>query len=247
MEHPQKMRALVVDGIPITRFAVGSLIDLHPLVGSFEEARDVPEARQRCAEFKPDLVILDLNLPRGDGLELIRDVQGLRPTAFCLIMSEEEDIGLVHRAFRAGARAYVSKRDEPAELLAAIEAASSGRYYASRSVSQGLLRAIADGPFVDGKNDVETLSNRELHIFRLIGRSLGATAIARELGVSVKTIETHQCRIKEKLGLRSCEELRQRAVAWVTANSARLADGKRPSSKEIAFPLSETPLADVRD
>jgi DNA-binding NarL/FixJ family response regulator len=177
-------------------------------------------------------VVLDLNLPRGSGLELLREIRTLHPPARALVLSEEENSTLVHRAFRAGAYAYLSKRDEAAELLSAIEAMLAGRRYASSRVSAGLLDSLADGEDEQQSHEVEGLSDRELHVFRLLGRKCGATAVARELGVSVKTIETHQGRIKQKLKLRSCEDLRRRAEQWIMALDSRLPKrGKRTNGR----------------
>ena len=138
-----------------------------------------------------------------------------------IVFSEEEDPSMVQRAFRAGARAYLSKRDEAAEVLAAIETVLKGKRYASRRVSGCLLDSLASGFSDEREGEVGMLSNRELHVFRLIGKKLGATAVAQELGVSVKTIETHQVRIKEKLQLRSCQELRRRAMEWTATIDPR--------------------------
>ncbi len=227
METPHKKRVLVVDGIALTRFAMRSILDLHPLVEVVDEAKDAPEARRLCAEIKPDLVVLDLRLPRGDGLDLLRDLRNLHSPVKLLVCSEEEDLTMVRRAFRAGAGGYVSKCDESHEIPRAIEQVLSGRRFASRRVSEGLLDVLAGGMPEKRAREVETLSNRELHIFRLLGRNVGATAIARELGITVKTVETHQLRLKQKLNVRSCDELRKRAEAWASEGGpAPISEGR---------------------
>jgi len=214
MDQTEKKRVLIVDGIALTRFAMRSIIDTHPLTEVFDEARDVPEARRLCAEGKPDVIVLDLNLPRGDGLDLLRELRTLHPPVRVVVVSEEEDLTIVRRAFRSGASGYVSKLDDLDELNSSLENVLQGRLYASRRVSEGLLEELTDRDMERRGKEVDTLSNRELHIFRLIGSKIGATAIARELGITVKTVETHQLRIKQKLKVRSCEELRRKAEAW---------------------------------
>ncbi len=225
MEYIKKMRVLIVDGLPLTRFALSSLINVHAGLTVCGEAKDAPEARRRCEETKPDLIVLDVMLPRGDGLSLLKEFRQLHSPVKAIVTSEIEELSIVLRAFKAGAWAYVSKKDEASELVSAIDAVMAGRRQTSQRIQQQWLQEVADGAPAPATEGLSSLSNRELHIFRLLGRGYGATAIAEELSVSVKTVETHQARIKEKLKIRSCKELR---------NFARL----RAEPQETGFTLS---------
>lgn len=211
MDKPPRLRVLVVDGVPLTRFALVSLIELHPLYEVCAEAADAPQARQLCAEERPDVVVLDLAVPRGDGMELLREFRKLHSGVRSMVVTDREDALSVQRAFRAGVCAYLTKQDEGCEVLMGLERVLAGELYASPRVSHLMLKHLAQGGRGGNEPDVGTLSDRELQVFRLLGRKLGATAISRELGVSVKTVETHQQRMKAKLGLATGAELQRDA------------------------------------
>jgi DNA-binding NarL/FixJ family response regulator len=215
-DHPTA-RVLIVDGEPLTRFGIAALINLHPLLRVCEEAGDVRAARAACAEEKPDLIVLELALAGGDGLELLRDFARLHPPARTVVVSARDDALSVQRAFRAGARGYVTKQEEATEVLAALEEVFTGGIFASARVANLLVADLAARRAPRALGNLSALSDRELLVFRRIGQKNGATAIARELAVSVKTVETHQGRIKEKLGLPTCAELRRRAERWVAS------------------------------
>jgi DNA-binding NarL/FixJ family response regulator len=216
MDEDSKVRVMIVEGVALTRLALRTLSMGHPRFEVCAEAVDAPEARALCAAVKPDVIVLDLAVPRGDGVELLRELARLHPMAKALVVSQCEDELSLQRAFRAGARGYVSLHEDPEEVVAGMEQVVLGQLFASRRVSHLLLSQMAQRPSRRGAAwDVATLSDRELHVFRRLGIGLGATAIGRDLGVSVKTVETHFGRIKEKLGVTTASELRQRAEDWV--------------------------------
>lgn len=214
MAETSKLRVLVVDGVPLTRFALAALTNSHPSLEVCAEAASAPEARQLCAERRPDLALVDLAVPRGDGLVLLRELRKLHPPLRLLVVSERDDVQHVRRALRAGATGYVTRLDECREFLEAFECVIRGEVFASHRVSRGLLKELAPGERLSSIANLDRLSDRELHVFRLVGNRLGPTAVAQHLGVSVKTVETYQRRIKEKLDLCSCSELHKRAALW---------------------------------
>jgi DNA-binding NarL/FixJ family response regulator len=172
-------------------------------------------ARRLFAEHRPDLVVLNLTLRHGDGIALIKDFKKLNPAARVLVVTARNDTLSLQRVFRAGARGYVVTQDETAEVLHALERIASGELYASGTVSRGLLEMLAAGTVETRKVDGRQLSDRELQVFRLMGSGLGTSRVATELQVSVKTVETHQSHIKQKLGLQTGVELNQRAARWL--------------------------------
>jgi DNA-binding NarL/FixJ family response regulator len=180
-------------------------------------------ARQLCEREKPNIVVLDAPVMRGDEIELLHDFRKLHPPVRTLILSDREDAFSVQRAFRAGVCAYLSKQDEVAVLLAALDSVLGGGLFVSPRVLHVLLEDLAHGGERGKEHALAALSDRELQIFRLLGRGFGATAIARELTVSVKTVETHQARMKEKLHLSNGAELRREALArarrWLAQRS----------------------------
>ena len=214
MDETPKAKVLVVDGASLTRFALVSLIGLHPRTAVCDEAGTAPQARSLCQQTQPDLVVIDIDIGKGDGINLIKELHTLHPGQQTLVVSGREEIPSVQRAFRAGARAYVSKLDEPAEILLAMEAVLAGRLYMSPRIAYLMLEDLAGADHGHLGHLVSTLSNRELHIFRMFGHRKGASVIAEELGLSVKTIETHQQRIKGKLHLKTAHDFHRTAENW---------------------------------
>lgn len=221
MATEKKYRVLVVDGAPLERFAIATLTNLHPLMEVCAEAGDGAEARRLCEEVKPDVVLLDLVFPRGDGVTFIREMRRLHAPARAVVVSGRADESSVRRAFHAGAAAYVMKDEAQQEVNAALDAAVSGGLFASKRVSHIVLSSLQGKLSRQRSNDLDQLSDREMHVFRLTGSGLGTTAIGREMGVSVKTVETHQQRIKWKLGITTCAELQVLAARAVYRDAAR--------------------------
>ena len=178
-------------------------------------------ARELFEKHQPELVVAGLTLRGGDGIGLIKDFRKLHPTSRTLVLSKRDDALAVQRAFRAGARAYLMAGDETAEILEALDRILAGELYASASVGRRLLENLAGGQIKPNDSKVAALSDRELQVFSLFGRGFGATRLAAELHLSVKTIETHQMRIKEKLGLHSAAELSKEASLWMSEVARR--------------------------
>jgi DNA-binding NarL/FixJ family response regulator len=221
-------RVLIVHSSPVTRFGLAILLEESGRFAICAQADAAPTARELFERHQPELVVTGLTLRGGDGIGLIKDFRKLHPTSRTLVLSKRDDALAMQRAFRAGARAYLMAGDETAEILEALDRILAGELYASASVGYRLLENLADGqikPNDDSK--VTSLSDRELQIFSLFGRGFGATQLAAELHLSVKTIETHQMRIKEKLGLRSAAELSKEASLWMSEVARRELAGLR--------------------
>lgn len=173
-------------------------------------------ARALFERHRPELVVTGLTLRGGDGIGLIKDFRKSHPASRTLVISKREDVLAVQRAFRAGARAYLMGGDDTDEILRALDRILLGELYASESVGRRLVENFAGSLKKPRDSKIGSLSDRELQIFSLFGRGFGATRLATELHLSVKTIETHQMRIKEKLGLRSAAELSKKASLWMS-------------------------------
>lgn len=166
----------------------------------------------------PRIVVLDLNLPGGDALALLHQLRVCSPSATAVVYTQRVDAGTVQRAFRAGARAYVTKQDPLEDLLTAFRCAETGLRHASPRVSHAMLDCLAAGRMeVRGDGALE-LSDREREIFERIGRGSPPREIARLLRISPRTVETHCERMKAKLGVRSADELRRKATDFVHAS-----------------------------
>lgn len=214
-EAPPKQAVLIIHGSPVMRIGLAALVRSSPSFTTCRDAQDAPSARDLFVRHHPGLVILGLTLPHGDGIELLKDFRKQNAAVACLVLTTREDPLSLQRAFRAGARGYVFACDDAEEVLRGLAAIAAGELYASPAASRQLLAAVANGSTAPGPATVAGLSDRELQIFRLIGSGFGPTRVAAELRVSVKTVESHRTRIKEKLGLASGAELNARAARWL--------------------------------
>lgn len=212
-----KAQILVVHRIGFVRSGVLSLIAKGMQFAVCGETDEAPLARELFLRHKPHVVVIGLRLSGADGIHLIKEFRNLNPIAAILALSEQPDAFLAQRVFRAGARAYLSIEDAP-ELLRAFDEMLMGHPFVGASVLPLIL-----SNFAAGKNsrsaDIHSLSDRELEIFSFIGRGVSVSELASELHVSVKTIETHQMRMKEKLALHTAAELRQKAREWLAKSA----------------------------
>lgn len=217
-KRPTKAKVLVVYRTGFVRSGALSLIANSMEFVVCGETGEAPLARELFLGHKPDLVLVGLRLCGADGIQLIKEFRNLNPAAAILVLSEDADAFSAQRAFRAGARGYLSIEDAP-ELLRALGEISTGHPYVGASVLPLILSNFAAGTKNSRSSDIISLSDRELEIFSFIGRGLSVSELASELNVSVKTIETHQMRMKEKLALHSAAELRQKAREWLARSA----------------------------
>jgi DNA-binding NarL/FixJ family response regulator len=220
MKLPAKIKVLIIHHAPLVRSGLIALIEATDRFGVCGETDDVPTGREMFMKSQPWVVALGLTLRRGSGFELIKDFRRLSRTARLLVVSERDDPLSIHRAFRAGTHGYVVLEDDSSEVLRALDRISEGHVYASASVIRRLLKSLATNEFEPARSEVKALSDRELQVFSLIGRGFGASRLATELHLSVKTVETYQAQIKEKLGLHNAAELSDKATHWMM-NSMR--------------------------
>src|SRR6266496_6229667 len=221
-KHVAKTRILVVDEHPLLRYGIVAFINGQPDMIACGEADCIPGARGKIAECKPQLLVTALRLGTGDSLEFIKALKVEYPRLLILVYSAFEEAIFAERALRAGANGYAMKKAPKEELLIAIGEIVRGQIYVSRDLAMRAFQKSLEIPRQNrGSGDLPTidnLSDREMHVFQLIGSGLGTKKIAHALTVSVKTIETHRENIKAKLGLRSGAELTERAAAWVMEN-----------------------------
>jgi DNA-binding NarL/FixJ family response regulator len=215
MSSPKRLSVLIAHHSPLMRFALTKLVQSSSRFRVAGESGEAPVIRRLFSELAPDLVILSLTLRHDDGFSLLKDFRKMNPKARALVVTARQDSLSIQRAFKAGARGYIVTEDETTEVLSALQRVAAGDLYASDSVARGLLQMLATGSVETRHNECHGLSDRELQVFRLIGSGLGTARVASELQVSVKTIETHRQRIKQKLGLTNGAELTRRAVEWL--------------------------------
>jgi DNA-binding NarL/FixJ family response regulator len=218
-KHPAKTRILVLEEQPLLRLGLSTYLDAQPDMIVCGEVDNIQDARSKIAEYKPHLLLIALRVGTGDSLEFVKELKAERPELLIVVYSAFEESIFAERALRAGADGYVMKKAPREELLTAIRDILSGQIYVSRDVAMRAfkksLETRPENRFSLPANAIENLSDRELHVFHLLGSGLGTKQIAHSLNVSVKTIESHRENIKHKLGLSSSRELVERAAKYL--------------------------------
>lgn len=214
------VRILVVDDHPIVRQGLISLIEREANLEVCGEAEGMAEAIRAYRDTSPDLVIVDLSLKSGSGLELIKELHAQHPNLKALVVSTHEEQLFAERTLRAGAKGFVQKDQTAKQLSEAVHTVLDGRIYLSDRMSdQMLCRSIGGSNDGDAQTPIETLSDRELDVFEQIGKGITTKQIADNLNLSRKTIETYRENIKAKLRLNNASELTRHAVQWVLERS----------------------------
>lgn len=207
------IKVVIVDDHPIVRQGLTQLLVQEPDIAVCGEADEIRSALRLIDELKPDVVIADLSLRAGSGIDLIKSLRTAHGRVPILVLSMHDEIHHVERALRAGANGYLTKQEASAKVIEALRCVLRGDMYLSDQLSPRVLKRLLDG---QGDDDplVSLLSERELQVFRLIGDGLGTQEIADRLQLSVKTIETYQAHIKGKLDLKDSRKLTQYAIRW---------------------------------
>jgi DNA-binding NarL/FixJ family response regulator len=216
-----KIKTLTIHHVPLVRSGLVALTEATGRFAVCGETDDASTGREIFVKHQPRVVALGLTLRRGDGIELIKDFRRINTAARLLVVSAHENLLTSQRAFRAGTRGYFALEDDPSQVLQALNSISEGHLYASASVTLRLLKSLATNEIEPARSEVKALSDRELQVFSLIARRFGAARLATELHLSVKTIETYQAHIKQKLGLHSATELSEKATHWVLQSMRR--------------------------
>jgi DNA-binding NarL/FixJ family response regulator len=183
-------------------------------------AEESHTALEAVENLRPDLAIVDISLPGRDGLELLKMIRAKDPQMPVLILSMHGETTYAERALRAGANGYIMKQEATDKVLVAIRRILNREIYVSDEIANRLLRHLTGAHDSDRRSPLDGLSDRELEVFRRMGEGQSTRQIAEELHLSVKTIETHQARLKEKLSLRTSRELVQYAIECVLAEKA---------------------------
>jgi DNA-binding NarL/FixJ family response regulator len=211
----QPTRILIVDDHPVVREGLAMLIARQPDLEVCGEAADVPEAVRQADVTSPDVAVIDIGLQTGNGLDLIRRLKARNNQLRILVWSMFGERLYAERSIHAGALGYITKEQATDQIIDAIRRVREGKVYVSAAVADRMLQRAVGAPA--GRYSIDRLSNRELEVFRLVGKGLDTKEVAEAMHVSVKTVETYQARIKEKLNLKNGRELVQRAAQWLSA------------------------------
>jgi DNA-binding NarL/FixJ family response regulator len=209
-----RTRIFVVDDHPMIQEWLAAFLQMQPDLEVCGHASEIRQALTQILALQPDIAVVDLFLKGGSGLDLIKDLKIHCPKVAVVVLSMHEEISYAERALRAGARGYVTKRESTAKIVEAIREVRAGRIYASAEMMAGLTARIVGQGEVRPNDPLETLSDREIEVFRRLGAGQGTREIATELGLSLPTVQTYCSRIKEKLGVTTGNELVREAVRW---------------------------------
>lgn len=210
-----KTKILIVDDHPIVRQGLAELINHEDDLKVCGDAEDASDALGLIKESEPDMVIVDISLKETSGIELIKDIKAQYPDLSVLALSMYDESLYAERALRAGAKGYIMKAEATENVVTAIRKILSGQIYVSDNMAAKMVRKLVGGSPDVGASVIESLSDRELEVFHLIGQGYGTRQVAKRLHLSVKTIETYRAHIKEKLNLADASELLRFAIRWV--------------------------------
>lgn len=215
-----KTRILLADDHAVVRFGTAALINRESDLEVCGEEEDAAHALSAIEKLKPDLVIADISLKDSSGLELMRNIKAQFPKMPVLVVSSHDESIYAEIAFRAGALGYLMKAEALEKIITAVRRVLSGAIYVSDALAARMLQQQVRGQTSINESPVKSLSDRELEVFQMIGNWKKTSDIAKELNLSIKTIEYYREQIKHKLNLGNGAELTQYATSWVQRETA---------------------------
>lgn len=210
-----RKKIFIVDDHPVFRKGLAQLINEETDLEVTGEAERVREAIAMIRRSVPDLVIVDITLKDKSGIDLIEYLREQSPSLPVLVISMHDESLYAERVLRAGALGYITKQAMTDNVVRAVRQVMAGKRYVSSDMVDALLGKMITNPGTEPLNPIETLSNRELEVFQLIGQGFKRREIADLLHLSVKTIGTYREAIKKKLNLKTANELMKHAVTFV--------------------------------
>ncbi len=214
-----KRRIFLVDDHPITRQGVAVLINQEPDLEVCGEADSAPMAFELLQKAKADLVVVDISLKTISGIELTKNLRASLPDLPVLIMSMHDESLYAERALRAGAKGYVMKQEVSDKIRMAIRRILGGELYLSEKMKEEMLHRLVRNRKDEVVFTIDTLSDREMEVFQLIGNGFGTRQIAAKLNLSVKTIDSYREHLKFKLHIEKGADLVYRAIQWVKSEN----------------------------
>jgi DNA-binding NarL/FixJ family response regulator len=204
-------RIIVVDDHPLMRDGLIMRISSQEDMSVCGEAATEDDALELVKQLGPDLVIIDISLKKGNGIELVKRIRLYDPSIRMLVVSTFQESLYAERALRAGALGYLNKQESNEKLIEAVRTVLRGERFLSAEITQRLV-AQALGKQNITQDPIEMLTDRELEIFKLIGAGATTSAIAEQLFLSTHTVDTHRENIKRKLGAKSGADLNRQAI-----------------------------------
>ena len=211
-DQSKKSRIFVVDDHPVVRDGLRGLIEQEHDLAVCGESGEAAGALAGIQAAQPDLILVDLSLQEGSGMELLKDLAVQHPSLPVLILSMHDEMIYAERALRAGARGYVMKGSTSQQVITAIRRVLSGKVF----ISDGVMSSIATklGRPKSDRPPIHRLSDRELQVFEFLGQGLSTSEIAERMHLSVKTVQVYFARLKDKFGVSKAKELLREAFRW---------------------------------
>jgi len=209
-----KPKILIVDDHPIFRMGMAELISQEDDFEVCAVAKDITSARKALIEHDPDLAIIDITLAGDNGLDLVKEISAGDRCIHTLVLSMHDESVWAERSIRAGARGYIMKREASESVISALRNIVDGKIHVSANMLALMLDKFQAKPDSPGVATVDLLTDRELEVFRFIGKGLGTREVASTMNLGIKTIGTYRDRIKQKLCIKTSAELSRRAVLW---------------------------------
>ena len=214
-KSPAKHRILLVDDHPITRQGVAVLLNQEEDLEVVGEADSAPAAIALLQKQPADLAIIDITLKTTNGIELMKHLRVLAPDMPVLVMSMHDESVYAERAMRAGARGYIMKQEASSRVLTAVRTVLAGELHLSDRMKERMLHRLVNNRKEEVRFSIDTLSDREMEVFQLIGDGFSTRQVATKLNLSVKTIDSYREHLKLKLQLESGKDLVRYAIQWM--------------------------------
>jgi DNA-binding NarL/FixJ family response regulator len=205
-----RISIFIVDDHPVVRDGLKSLLEREPDLLICGEAAGAARALEQITRALPDIVLLDISLSQGSGLELLKDMAIQHPKIPVVVLSMHDEMVYAERAIRAGARGYLMKGESSGQVVSAIRRVLAGKVFLGDRVMAAIANRLGQSQATG--RPIERLSDRELQVFEMIGKGRSTSEIAHRLHVSAKTVQLYIARAKEKFGVSTLRELMREAI-----------------------------------
>jgi DNA-binding NarL/FixJ family response regulator len=210
----ERRRVLLLDDHPMTRYGMARLIEQEPDLVVCGEAENAQTALTAIKAQRPEVVLVDLTMPGGEGIEFIKDMRALHPEVAILVVSMHDEEVYAQRALRAGSRGYIMKSEGGEQLVKAIRQVLEGKIYLSEKMAGKVLEVFSGQRERGETTTLDKLSDREFEVFRLLGQGLTTREIGQRLRLGTKTVDTHRLHLRQKLGFKTSAALIKHAIQW---------------------------------
>jgi DNA-binding NarL/FixJ family response regulator len=210
----QRHRVFLLDDHPMTRYGMARLIEQESDLVVCGEAESARSALDAVNALKPEVVLVDLTMPGGEGIEFIKDLRAMYPEVAVLVVSMHDEEVYAQRALRAGSRGYIMKSEGGEQLIQAIHQVLQGKIYLSEKMAGKVLEVFSGQRQRSETSTLDKLSDREFEVFRLLGQGLTTREISQRLRLGTKTVDTHRLHLRQKLGFKTGAALIKYAIQW---------------------------------